>query len=229
MTEQHRLNVVLIVDDDRDIAEIVSALLADEGFQVSVLHSLTTDAIRVAVNQLEPDCVLLDGEHPTGYGRSWEEAAWLTQRTRKVPVIMFSASAGEVNEAEEGVTARVRSAGFAGVIQKPFDLDQLVEMVQRAVGTSIVFDTSTPGEQARTHLMVERAKALGATDIHASTRREWISFRTEDRTLVQLYYWPHDGVYYVLRHRISGGLTENLGRFYDLETAIQLAMTIRHP
>lgn len=226
MAEQPQ-HIVLVVDDDEHIGEIVNALLADEGFRVSVLHSVTTDAIRVAVNQLEPDCVLLDGEHSTGYGQSWEEAAWLTQRTRRVPVIMFTASAGEANEAQEGVTARVRAAGFAGVIQKPFDLDQLVEMIHHAVGTSIIFDTSVLGEQARTQLMVERVTALGATDIHASTRREWISFRTADNTLVQLFYWPRDGVYYVLRYHVSGGTTDNLGRFYDLETALQLAMTVR--
>jgi CheY-like chemotaxis protein len=226
---EHRPNVVLIVDDDQDIAEIVSALLTDEGFQVSVLHAMTTEAIRIAVNQLEPDCVLLDGELPTGYGQSWEEAAWLTQRTRKVPVIMFSASVAEANEVQEGVTTRVHAAGFSGVIRKPFDLDAFVETVHRAVGASIMFDTSTAGESERTRLMVEQARALGVTDIHASTRREWISFQTEDRTLVQIFYWPRDGVYYVLRHRNSGGVTENLGRFYDLETAFQLAITVRHP
>jgi DNA-binding NtrC family response regulator len=62
VAEEQRPNAVLRVDDDRDIAEIVSALLADERFQVSVLPAMTTDAIRVAVNQLAPDYVLLSGE-----------------------------------------------------------------------------------------------------------------------------------------------------------------------
>jgi CheY-like chemotaxis protein len=229
VSEDCRPNVVLIVEDDQIIADVVNALLADEGFQVSVLHAVTTDAIRVTVNQLEPDCVLLDGELPTGYGQSWEEAAWLTQRTRQVPVIMFSARPTEINEALEGVTARVQAAGFSGVISKPFDLDELVKTVQRAVGTSITFDPSTAGESERTRVMVERARALGMSDIHASTHREWISFRTEDSTLVQVFYWPRDGVYYVLRYRDSGGVGKHLGRFYDLETAFQMAITIRRP
>jgi hypothetical protein len=97
----------------------------------------------------------------------------------------------------------------------------------QALGQGTTFDRSPAGESARTTTMVARACAFGARDIHASTRREWVTFRTDDETLVQLYYWQQDGVYYVLRYRRSGGVTENLGRFYDLETALQFAITVR--
>jgi DNA-binding response OmpR family regulator len=227
MEEATRPSVVLVVDDDRDIGDLVYALLSDEGFHVSLLHRMDTDALRVAVNQLEPACVLLDGASPGNYGQSWEEAAWLTARARRVPVIMFSAQVEAADEVDEAVSARVLAAGFAGVIRKPFDVDELVDTVHLAVGQGTAFDRSAKGESARTTTMVDRARELGALEVHASTRREWMNFRTADGTLVQLYYWQRDGVYYVLRHRPSGGITENLGRFYDLETALQLAITVR--
>src|SRR5712691_5753233 len=52
---------VLVLDNDRDIAELVHAVLTDAGFEVSELTDLRSDAIRIAVGQQEPDCVLLDG------------------------------------------------------------------------------------------------------------------------------------------------------------------------
>ncbi len=60
-----------------------------------------------------------------------------------------------------------------------------------------------------------------------STRREWANFRTGDGTLVQLYWWQRDGVYYVARYAETGGVLQTLGRFYDLDAAIAIAMTVR--
>ena len=218
---------VLLIDDDRDVAEIVRAVLVDEGFLVSTMIGGTTEFVRTAINQLEPDCVLLDGEMPSGYGHSWDEAAWLTERHRRVPVIMFTAGGSNIVEARVGESERSIAAGFASIISKPFDLDELVDLVRQAVGQSVSFDTSVEGEARRTAVMVGRAQALGARNVHASPRREWMHFETEDGTLVQVYYWQRDGVYYVIRHPESGGALENLGYFYDLETALVLAMTVR--
>jgi hypothetical protein len=74
---------------------------------------------------------------------------------------------------------------------------------------------------------VTRLQAAGARDVRSSDRREWATFRTDDGTLVQLYFWQRDGVYYVVRHTETGGKVETLGRFFDLETAITTAMTVR--
>ena len=41
---------VLCVDDDRDIAEIVQAVLADEGYAISCLYSTENDALRRIYN-----------------------------------------------------------------------------------------------------------------------------------------------------------------------------------
>ncbi len=218
---------VLVIDDDRDIAELVYAILTDEGFAVSLLHRQDPDSIRMAVGQLEPDCVLLDGESPKGYGQSWGEASWLGARSRNVPVIMFSASAADLREAQEGASPRSREAGFMATLTKPFNIDTLVDVVERAIGVAVPFNESQEGERERTARLVARLQDAGATEVHVSTRREWCNFRTEDGTLVQLYWWQRDGVYYVVRHAETGGVLETVGRFYDLDAAITVAMTVR--
>jgi CheY-like chemotaxis protein len=218
---------VLVIDNDRDIADIVYAVLTDAGFAVSVLADVRPDPIRVAVGQLEPDCVLLDGESVLGYGQSWTDAAWLSSRDRAVPVIMFSADVLATREAREASSPRSQAAHFAAVFDKPFDLDLLVDAVARAAGHAVPFDPSPGAEARRTATLGAKLAAAGAREIHLSTPRQWANFRTEDGTLVQLYWWEHDSVYYVVRHAESGGRLDQVGRFYNLDTAIALAMTVR--
>jgi len=217
---------VLIVDDDRDITELVHAILTDEGFAVALLNEQDPNAVRITVNQLEPDCVLLDGASQGDYGPSWLEAAWISGRDRPVPLIMFTAHRAALDEAEARESGRSRDARFTAVLPKPFDLDHLVETVALAVGLAVPFDRSPSGEERRTTALVERLESVGATDIHASTMREWVSFLTPGGVFVQLYWWQRDGVYYVIRYADSGGRLETIGQFYDLGDAIDAALTL---
>ena len=218
---------VLVIDADQDIADIVYVVLSDAGYLVSVLASVDPDAIRTAVGQLEPDCVLLDGASPAGYGTSWTEAAWLSRRDRPIPVIMFTVDLPARREAREATSARSQAAGFHAVLNKPFDLDELLEVVASAVGRSVRFDPSPAAEAGRTERLRASLEAAGAQEIHLSTRREWANFKTADGTLVQLYWWQRDGVYCVIRHAPSGGRLDQVGRFHDLNAAITLGMSVR--
>jgi hypothetical protein len=51
-------------------------------------------------------------------------------------VIMFSAHAQATREAELQESARSRAAAFSAVLSKPFDLDELLEGVERSIGES---------------------------------------------------------------------------------------------
>ena len=130
---EHPVGTVLVIEDDRDIGTLVESILTDEGFVVSLFGGGGLDAIRAAVARVEPDCILLDGESPLGYGASWAEAAWIATRDRAVPVIMFTGHAAAIREAEDNTSVRSRGAGFAAVVQKPFDLDHLIATVAQAV------------------------------------------------------------------------------------------------
>ena len=124
---------VLCVDDDRNIGETVQAILGDEGYDVTCLVEITEGALRQAIGDLEPDCVLLDSTSQTDYGDSWGAAAWIRHLARAVPVVMFSAHLADSREAQANVTERAQEAGFAAVLLKPFSIDELMAAVSIAL------------------------------------------------------------------------------------------------
>jgi CheY-like chemotaxis protein len=218
---------ILVVEHDPGIGDLLVAILVDDGYVVELLGRVATDVIRVAVGRFEPDCVLLDGQDGRGYGSSWGEAAWLSGRSRHVPVVMLTSHVPAFEEAKAELTPRSQDAAFAAVVRKPFDLDELLEAVWTAIGESSPFDESPAAESGRTAVLVAKLREAGARDVRPSNRREWASFRVPDGSLIQLYWWQRDGVYYVVRHADTGGLVERMGRMHDLDTAIALAVAPR--
>ena len=218
-----RVPSVLCVDDDRDIAEIVEAVLADEGYRISCLYSVEDDALFRAVGRLEPDCVLLDSTSASSYGEGWALAETLAKRSRTVPVVMFTAHGQDAREARGATSDRARAAHFAGILEKPFSIDELIETVARATGGSVPFDRSAAGEATRTRELVAALKQHGASDIQPSKRREWATFRDGDGHLYQVYWWEGRGVYQLGRYKADGRMTM-MGQFVDRDAAIDLAL-----
>ena len=214
---------VLCVDDDRDIAEIVQAILTDEGYEVSCLYELADDALLRAAGRLEPDVVLLDSSSASDYAEAWTLAAELHHRPRPVPVVMFTAHLQAVAEAEEGASPRATEAAFAAVVRKPFDIDDLIKAVATAAGLSERFDRSRAGEAARTEALVKALEARGATDVRPSQMREWALCRDQQGRLVQLYWWQSRGVYQVGRYDETGRMLM-VGQFVERDAAIELAL-----
>jgi CheY-like chemotaxis protein len=213
---------VLLVDDDPILAGLVHDLLTDEGYAVSVLTTITSDAVRTAVGRLEPDCLLLDSRSPTDYGESWRDAAWAHARERPVPVIMFTASAAALREASAAESERSREAGLFAVVGKPFDLDELLTAVAQAVGSVAPFDRASQADSWRTAALAAALDAAGAQDVITGTRREWATFAIGEE--LGLVYWSQrDGVYYVLREPAEGGPIRQIGRFQDLDAAVAVA------
>ena len=127
---------VLVVENDRAIAEVVDAVLAGEGYAVAILPDARPVVVLAAVDRLEPACVLLDGGDRSGYGASWEAAAALRGRARPVPVVMFTVDDDATREARSCTSARSRAAGFTAVLPKPCDLDELLRAVARAASAA---------------------------------------------------------------------------------------------
>jgi CheY-like chemotaxis protein len=222
---------VLIVEDDQVLGDLVHALLIDEGYTASVLGAslldrVDPDALRAAVGRLEPDCVLLDSGGRGTKDTSWAEAAWMHDRARPVPVLMFTADDASTREAREGTSARSRAAAYFGVLEKPFELDDFLDTVARAVGHSVPFDSSPAAEAARTAALVAKLEAAGAREVRPSARREWANFTTADGACVQLYWRQRDGTYHVVRCAEPEGRFERVGRFADLDAAIALAVAV---
>jgi CheY-like chemotaxis protein len=134
---------VLIVENDQEVTAVVIETLTDEGLVVSTLSDVQLAAIQATVARLEPNVVLLDGASSVGYGQSWCTAAWLSERDRRTPVVMFTAHAQDLTEARLGESARSQRAAFAGIVAKPFDLQVLVDVVASAVQQPNGMDVST--------------------------------------------------------------------------------------
>lgn len=225
---KHKPHQVLVIDDDGDVADVVSAILTDDGYSVSTLVDISHDSLFATVGKLEPDCILLDGSSQVEYGSSWADAARLADRERSVPTIMFSAHITDVREAEEAESERARGADFAAVLGKPFHLDELLTAVATACDRSEPFNRSAESDRGRTIALADRLRELGATDIRTSDQREWATFRPKDAdTVLQVYWWQRKGVYLVGSYDHEGAL-KRIGQFFELEAAIAAAVP-NHP
>ena len=217
---------VLVVDDDQDTAELMQAALTDEGYAVSAIFKADGRSVREAVARVEPDCVLLDSgaNDPSGYGESWQTAAWIAGRERNVPVIMMTGHSIAADEALAAVSKRARAADFAAVIKKPFDLDEFLSTLEQAVNRGVVRRTADAELASRVAELRELLANAGARDISLSTRRVWATFRGVGDELMQIYWWEKLSLYLLGRYSLDGTRLEPVGRFTDLDAAIVVAL-----
>ncbi len=115
---------VFIVDDDEGICEFLTALLTEEGFQVSAAYDS-----RKALEQLhqeEESVVLLDLGRPPSGGRHVH--AWLEEvhQLSRHQVIAMSASA----PATVGLQLLSESL-ITAFLSKPFDVDEVLAAIQQ--------------------------------------------------------------------------------------------------
>jgi len=217
---------ILVIDDDRDVGDVVTAILGDEGYEVTALQQISDETVRAAVGRLEPDCILLDGVEAVEYAEAWATAAEVSHRSRPIPTVMFTAHSTDAAEASLATSERAVAAGFFAVLRKPFHLDELVATVERAVATSVPFNRSERAEHARTEELVARLTAAGARDVRPSARREWANFRNPAGDEMQLYWWQAAGAYLVARYSTDGGRLNVVGHYYDLDAAVRAATAV---
>jgi len=119
-SESHR---VLVVDDDRDSAELTALVLGGAGLQVAKVHS-GQEALE-AIHLLSPHLVLLDINMDAMDG--WETLTLLRadESTRDLPVAMFSVRF-DLREKLQGI-----QLGATDYITKPFVNDDLIRRVHR--------------------------------------------------------------------------------------------------
>ncbi len=119
---------VLVIEDDPWTRTITTALLAGEGFAV-VEAKNGEEGLKRALEHA-PDAVLLDLALPTKSGLEVLRELKSNIATMSIPVIVVSAYGALMNEQDAHQTA--------GVIQKPFDYDDLVDRVERATTRTLV-------------------------------------------------------------------------------------------
>jgi DNA-binding NtrC family response regulator len=217
----------LVVDDDHDTADLMQAVLTDEGYAPSVIYDTDSKSVREAVGRLTPDCVLLDSSKADAsqYGESWQIAARLAAGERNIPVIMMTGHVADADEAVAGTSKRARAADFAAVIRKPFDLDEFLTTLSDVLQKGTVRRASDAEIAERLSDLRERLIGAGARGISTSSRRVWAIFRAAgDDDLVQIYWWEKLSLYLVARYSPDGAKLEPLGQFTDVEAAVAIAL-----
>lgn len=115
---------IYIVDDDESVCRALSVLLGTYGFTVDSF-TCAEDFFRAVPNNT-PGCLLLDIHMPTLDG--WETLNYLYTSGSSRPVIIISA------DKNGGLNERSLKAGAIGYLQKPFNDQALVDLINLAVG-----------------------------------------------------------------------------------------------
>jgi DNA-binding response OmpR family regulator len=118
---------VLIVEDEADLAWVEQFNLETEGFEVKV--ALEGRAAIEALESFAPHIVVLDLMLPQVDGWSVLARAQELPADRRPKVILVSAVAGA------GDQARAEHLGVGSFLPKPFDIDELVRLVDEAAPT----------------------------------------------------------------------------------------------
>ncbi|WP_432710927.1 response regulator [Pedobacter sp.] len=116
MNKQKR---VMIADDDPGILDAVEAMLEFGGYQVS---STPNGATLLDITDDFPDLLLLDIWMPGTDGRDVCKQLKAQESSRKMPIIMISASTELERSAKE--------AGADDFLEKPFDMDELLQKIE---------------------------------------------------------------------------------------------------
>jgi CheY-like chemotaxis protein len=124
MPGRDRLPCILVVDDDADLRDFLALLLEDEGYRVAL--AADGAAALTAFDRVQPDLVLTDLQMPHMSGEAL--CAALQARAPRVPVVLMSA----------GLDPRRVAAdhGAAGWLAKPFDLEALLRLLRRLLGSA---------------------------------------------------------------------------------------------
>jgi DNA-binding response OmpR family regulator len=111
--------LILVVEDDRDLAEAMAMILELDGFATMVAHD-GREAL-ACVERQRPSLIVLDMLMPIMNG--WDFARELDRRYGRVaPILVVTAA--------ENAAARAREVAASDVLGKPFDAKTLVARVR---------------------------------------------------------------------------------------------------
>lgn len=112
---------VLVVDDDMPLRGMLSAALRQHGFQVLLAGDGGEAQRAMAVHQ--PDIILLDLMMPNVNGWDFLQRLKETGFLGRVPIIVISAHLRVDPQA-------VLQMGVAAILPKPFNLDDLIDLIE---------------------------------------------------------------------------------------------------
>ncbi|GHC17221.1 MULTISPECIES: sigma-54 dependent transcriptional regulator [Gemmobacter] len=122
------MSSILIVDDERDIRELIGDILRDEGFQVRL--AANADDCMAEINAEQPALMILDIWLKDSRMDGIDILKTVKRDNPDVPVVIISGH-GNI----EIAVAAIKQGAY-DFIEKPFNIDQLMVVVSRAMETS---------------------------------------------------------------------------------------------
>ncbi|SPH21338.1 Nitrogen regulation protein NR(I) [Ascidiaceihabitans donghaensis] len=119
---------ILIVDDERDIRELISDILKDEGYQTRLAGN--SDDAMAAINADAPALMVLDIWLKDSRMDGIDILKTVKRDNPDVPVVIISGH-GNI----EIAVAAIKQGAY-DFIEKPFNIDQLLVVIRRAMETS---------------------------------------------------------------------------------------------
>lgn len=119
---------VTIVNDNSDLLDVLSEILAAERYETTLIRSVEDDILQ-RVCQSEPDLLMVDLRHGDDALAGWDIVRELrnAQGCRGVPILLSSADYAALSQLETDLAA----AGPIVTLKVPFGLDELMQSVHR--------------------------------------------------------------------------------------------------
>lgn len=111
---------VLIIDDDDDVREALMALLNNEGYDAAGARSGLAALNTMTWQRYLPDVIVLDLLMPTMDGEQFHAVLQKHPQWSRIPIVLCTGRPGQ------------STLAVFGVLEKPFDLEQMLALVKRA-------------------------------------------------------------------------------------------------
>jgi len=117
---------ILVVDDEQDLVEMVTARLEANGYEVISAYD-GQEGLRKA-QQEKPDLIILDVMMPKADGYKVSRMLKFDVKFKDIPIIMFTARAQEVDRQTS------KEVGADAYITKPFEPEVLLAKIKELLG-----------------------------------------------------------------------------------------------
>jgi CheY-like chemotaxis protein len=116
---------ILVADDDREMVKLLATMLRRAGYDVVV--SVDGCQAMDTACKYQPDLLILDVNMPAGGGISVQERLLNLPAMCNCPVVYVT------GDKSEEIVNRAIELGAVGILYKPFDHDQMLHVVRRAL------------------------------------------------------------------------------------------------
>lgn len=132
---------ILVVEDDRNLSKVLSLILSDEGYNVTVCGNVADSKKKLTTESF--DLVVLDIELPDGNGFTLFEK---TIAPMAMPVVFLSSRSSE-SERIYGL-----KLGADDYVTKPFSTQELLLRIARSLKRNLTAYPATTGAQQKEHV-----------------------------------------------------------------------------